>query len=192
MKSILSIARGFLPWILFAVLAGPTLSRLSLSLEVAFGASIVFGFRELRKGFILIWGSLIFFGVCIVAVALLKNIWFAENMSILANGALAVITWTSIAVGKPFVLQYAHEKASPDQWDTPLFHRICRDISTIWGLIFTISAILNIFTPHCETIALIYPVWMAVSMVFGMFFNGWYPKFVKGRLQKGQVEANPG
>ncbi len=181
MKSILNTIRGFLPWILFAVLAGTTLSGLTIALAVSFGISIIFGYRELRKGFILTWGSLIFFGVCIVAVGFFKIIWFAENMSILANGALAVITWTSIAARKPFALQYAHEKVSPELWNTPLFYRICRDISAVWGLIFTVSTALNIYKPYEETIALIYPVWSVVSIVFGVFFNGWYPRFVRGR-----------
>ncbi len=61
MKDLLKILLGFLPWILFGILAGPSLTRLEIALAVSLLASLALGFKQLRQGFFLTWGSLLFF-----------------------------------------------------------------------------------------------------------------------------------
>ena len=61
MKDMLKILLGFLPWILFGIMAGPSLTRLEMALAVSLAATVALGFKQLRKGFFLTWGSLLFF-----------------------------------------------------------------------------------------------------------------------------------
>ena len=51
------------------------------------------GYKQLAKGFILTWGSLLFFGVLLVLVVLWRNLWVINNLDILSQGTLAAITW---------------------------------------------------------------------------------------------------
>jgi carotenoid cleavage dioxygenase len=74
-KDLLKILLGFLPWILFGVLAGPSLIRLEIALAVALLSGLALGFQQLRKGFFLTWGSLLFFLLSFILVAFLKNLW---------------------------------------------------------------------------------------------------------------------
>ena len=119
MKQLFSILLGFLPWIVFGVISGPSLWRLNAAIIVALALVLVMGYKQLAKGFILTWGSLLFFGVLLVMVVLWRNLWVINNLDILAQGTLAVIAWLSIFLGKPFVLQYARETVPPERQASP-------------------------------------------------------------------------
>ena len=113
MKQLFSILLGFLPWIAFGVIAGPSLWRLNAAIIVALALVPIMGYKQLAKGFILTWGTLLFFGVNLVMVVLLRNLWVINNLDILSQGSLAAIAWFSIFLGKPFVLDYARESSAP-------------------------------------------------------------------------------
>ena len=124
---------GFSPWIVFGIVAGPSLWQLNAAIIAALALVPLTGYKQLAKGFILTWGSLIFFGVLLVLVVLLRNLWVIDNLDILTKGAMAAIAWSSIFLGKPFVLQYARETVPPERQATPVFYRSCRTLSVIWG-----------------------------------------------------------
>ena len=84
-----------MPWLLFLFVAGHTLAGLERAIWLCFFASLVFGFDELRRGFILQWGSLFFFGACLVLVNWQQNIWVATHMTLIANSALTAIMSSS-------------------------------------------------------------------------------------------------
>jgi carotenoid cleavage dioxygenase len=133
MKDLLKILLGFLPWILFGIMAGPPLTRLEMALAIALATTLALGVKQLRKGFFLSWGSLLFFLVSFILVAFLKNLWVVENMDLLARGSLAVIAWGSIIAGQPFSLQYARESVPEAYWHTPEFIRTGYFISICLG-----------------------------------------------------------
>ena len=116
----LKILLGFLPWILFGILAGPSLTRLEVALAVALAATLVLGFKQLRKGFFLTWGTLLFFFLSFILVALLKNLWISAHGPA-GPATLAAIAWGSIIAGQPFTLQYARESVPEAYWHTPEF-----------------------------------------------------------------------
>jgi hypothetical protein len=104
LKDLVTLVLGFMPWLLFLFLAGHTLASLEIAILISVGASLVFGFGELRRGYILQWGTLTFFVAAAVLVNAMKVIWVATHMDLIANGAIASIMWLSIAVGQPFAL----------------------------------------------------------------------------------------
>ena len=53
MKEILSILLGFLPWIAFGAIAGPSLFRLNAAIIAGLALVLVMGYKQLAKGFIL-------------------------------------------------------------------------------------------------------------------------------------------
>jgi len=123
MKQIFAILLGFMPWIVFAAVSGPSLFRLNAAIIAALILVLCMGFKQLAKGFVLTWGSLLFFGVILVMVVLFRNLWFIRNLEILSQGTLAAIAWLSICLGKPFVLQYALETVPPERQASPFFTR---------------------------------------------------------------------
>ena len=107
LKELINFLLGFMPWLLFLFFSGRTFASVERSIILGLLASLIFGFKELRRGFLLQWGTLIFFIFCVIAVDLIKSVWVAKSMGIISNGCLAGLIWGTIFVGKPFTLQYA-------------------------------------------------------------------------------------
>ena len=193
MKEIMSILLGFLPWIVFGAVSGPSLWRLNAAIIVALALVPVMGYKQLAKGFILTWGSLLFFGANLVLVVLCRNLWVINNLDILAKGALAAIAWLSIFMGKPFVLQYARETVPPERQASQVFYRTCRDLAVIWGVVFLIATGMSV--------AKSYGWWaggmgyQAVSLgliALGLGLNHWYPQYVRRRANPSVNPHQPG
>ncbi len=189
MKQTISIIIGFLPWIVFGVVAGPSLWRLNAAIIAALALVLVLGYKQLAKGFILTWGSLLFFGIILVMVVLCRNLWVINNLDILSQGALAAIAWLSIFIGKPFVLQYARETVPPERQALPTFYSTCRTLAVIWGVIFLIGTGMTVAKSYG---------WLAGGMGYqavslgliglGLGLNHWYPQYVRSW---GKLYFNP-
>ncbi|MGO9736179.1 MAG: hypothetical protein ACLPVO_01950 [Desulfomonilaceae bacterium] len=193
MREILSILLGFLPWIVFGAISGPSLFRLKAAIIAALALVLVMGYKQLSKGFILTWGSLFFFSFNLVMVALFENLWVIKNLDILTNGSLAAIACLSIFLGKPFVLQYARETVPPERQASPIFYRNCWTLSLMWMVVFLIATGMS----GAKT----YGWWeggigyQAVSLGLigsGLWLNHWYPQYVHRRAKTGVDPDRPG
>jgi len=143
-KETLLLLLGFLPWILFLFLSGHSLASLERAIIICLIATLVFGFNNIRKGFILQWGTLLFFVFCFVSLNLLRIVWVALYMNILANGTLASIMWSSVLAGKPFTLQYAREHLPKEKWNDPKLIRSCQFITIIWGILMLLACAVSV------------------------------------------------
>ncbi len=180
MKEIFSILLGFLPWIVFGVISGPSLWRLNSAIIVALPLVPILGYKQLAKGFILTWGSLLFFGILLLMVVLFRNLWVINNLDILAKGTLAAIAWLSIFLGRPFVLQYARETVPPERQASPVFYRTCRTLAVVWGVVFLLATGMSLG----KTLG-----WWAAGLGYqavswgligsGLWLNHWYPRYVR-------------
>jgi hypothetical protein len=180
MKEMLKILLGFLPWILFGLLAGPSLLSLELALAVALLATLALGFRQLRKGFFLTWGTLLFFLLTFILVVFLKNLWVMSHLDPLTRGTLAVIAWGSIFAGQPFTLQYARENVAEAYWRTPEFIRTNYFISMVWGFIFLISLAASLSRSYLnEAGSWLYHLLATGTMFLGIIFTQWYVSRVR-------------
>ncbi len=186
MSEILSILLGFLPWIVFGALSGPSLFRLKAAIVVALALVLVMGYKQLAKGFILTWGSLVFFAFNLLAVVLFENLWVIKNLDILTHGTLAAIACVSILVGNPFVLQYARETVPPERQASPVFYRICWTLSLIWMLVFAVTTGMSVAKTYGwweDGIA-----YQSVSLGLiglGLGLNHWYPQYMRGKTTIG-------
>ena len=184
MKDLLKILLGFLPWILFGIIAGPSLARLETALAVALAVTLALGLQQLRKGFFLTWGSLLFFLLAFILVGFLKNLWVVSHMDLLARATLAVIAWGSIIAGQPFTLQYARESVPEAYWHTPEFIHAGYFISIVWGIIFLIALGASLFRPYLDRMTgWLYPLLATGSMFLGIIFTQWYVHRVRRARQ---------
>jgi hypothetical protein len=107
--SFLKLLLGFAPWLSFLIIAQGSLLRLKIGLIVALALSFVMGVAKLHRGLIL-WVGLAFFSSATIAVVGFNNLWVAKYMGILANGALALGTWLTLVLKRPFTLDYAKQQ----------------------------------------------------------------------------------
>ena len=144
LKELGGLVLGFLPWLLFLFLSGNTLGSLERAVIISLAASVLFGYQELKQGFILTWGTLVFFSFCAISINLLHVLWVAMYMDLLSNSALAFVMWLTLAMGKPFVLQYARKGLPVERWNEPRFIHGCRQMTIVWASLMSLSVVLSI------------------------------------------------
>lgn len=177
MRELVKLVIGFLPWIAFGLLAGPSILRLELAMGACLGLSLVIGFKELKKGFILTWGTVIFFAFGLFMVIGEDNMWFVNHLSVLVPATLAAIAWVSLLVGKPFVLQYARESADPSIWEKPGFIAVCRHLTLVWGTLFVFSTLVALAKYlHLGGPGWLYSVLSTGPTLCGVAYTEWYKK----------------
>ena len=169
LKELVKFLLGFMPWLLFLFLSGHTLVSLERSILISLLASVLFSLKELRKGFILQWGTLFFFIACTLTVNFLRLMFVVKNMAIISNGFFACLIWGTILIGKPFTLQYAKVDLPKEQWDDPALIRSCRFIAIVWALLLTFSALVAYFKVLNPTL---YPEWIYFLISMGVMLGG--------------------
>ncbi len=176
---------SFAPWLLFALIAGNTMSRLVTAIFICTVLTVLLGYKQLRKRYLLTWGTLLFFVFCLIAVGLMKNVWVATNMNALSYGALAVITWGSILLGMPFTMQYAKEEVDRSLWDSPAFIHSNRLITAVWGVLFLANLAISIYRhEHSGMNEMIFIAAGWLVMLGGVAFTTAYSSWAhKKRLQ---------
>jgi hypothetical protein len=189
LKELGSLVLGFLPWMLFLFLSGTSLSSLERAIVISLIACPVFGFRELKQGFILQWGTLLFFCGCAILVNLFKVFWVAKYMDLLSNSALAGVMWLTLLLGKPFVLQYARRDLPKEKWNEPAFIRGCLQLTIVWASLMTLSVLLSVIR---RTPLLDWPGWAwfglsNVIIVSGLAYTTVFKR--QKRLQRAHASA---
>ncbi len=98
------------------------------------------------------------------------------------DAGLLAIVLASMAVRRPFTLQYAREQVPPDLWERPEFIRTNYVITAAWALAFLVmvAAELALLTMpamprRVGVIAII------LALVGAIKFTGWYPERAKTR-----------
>ncbi len=188
--SFFKLLLAFAPWLSFLIIARDSLFRLKLGLIVALVLSVIMGVARLHRGVIL-WAGLLFFTSATMAVVLLNDVWTAKYMGIFANATLAVSSWMTIALKKPFSLDYAREHTDPSLWDNPLFIRTNVIITSAWALVFTVNAVLtwgkieHFFLPRWG-----YEVVTHAFLIGAAAFTTWYPRYVRNRRNSEEMEVS--
>ena len=181
LTDILKFTLGFMPWILLLFISGHTLVSLDRAIIICLFTSVIFGYDALRKGFILQWGTLVYFSICAVMINLLGNMFFIMNMGILSNGFLASIIWLTIFTGKPFTLQYARDRLPKERWNDPGLIRDCRYIALVWGFLVTFSTLaagFQMFNPGLFSDEIYLDV-NILTIAGGILFTQLYNKKIK-------------
>lgn len=120
--------------------------------------------------------------------------WLFKNYNIVTTWALfGVVTWVTLLIGFPFTIQYAREQAPPEIWDHPLFMRLNVILSVVFGLMFTVNALLGILalmTGRLLVLGLAIPLVLLVSAIV---FSSVYPKRYTARVasQWNAAQATP-
>lgn len=139
-----NIFRSFIPWILFFSFVGHTQSSIETATVIALISHVLVNRKALQHGFILDIGALCFFVFFILNLFLFKLSVITNNGYLIANAALAIITWISLLIKKPFTLQYARLEVSYEISETKLFIVINYLLTTLWSVILTLMIIPNI------------------------------------------------
>ena len=134
----MGILLGFAPFIVFALLAGISVS---LALWVAFAAAFVITIRDfvqsptlrlLDAGSIVLFGMLALFTGFIVPSLSIQAVRFIVEVSFLA------ILLISLLLKRPVTFEYSHDHLPDEVWKTPRFLRANYTLTGVWALGFAL------------------------------------------------------
>ncbi|MHC1563334.1 DUF3159 domain-containing protein [Actinomycetospora sp. C-140] len=185
-----SIFLGFVPWIVFSVVAGPStwewaaLAALACSLILA-----VPDWRRSRSISILDAAALVFFAVLFVLSLVLDRAALQpieDRAQLLSSVVIALVALGSLAVGRPFTEFYAKKQAPPEVWNTPTFKQVNRVLTGLWGVVFVINALcdaaVGYWGANPDVFNWVVPI---VAIVVAVKITAWYPEHVRSRLHAG-------
>ncbi|WP_219517641.1 hypothetical protein [Nonomuraea ceibae] len=176
---------GFLPWILYAVIATGDEWRWGAITGLVIALVLIVVDRRAGKAWdeMVIESSAAIFFACLTALSLLRpHSPLTPYGPALVNVWLAGTAWGSLAIRRPFTLGIARTMASEAVWKSPRFYRVNVVITTAWAVAFTVAAIcltLVLFvSPHATALVVAIKV---LSFVLPAAFTSWYPKRVAAR-----------
>ena len=152
----------------------------------AFVVSVLLCMRARRRGEsvkILEIGSVVLFGLLVAYTLLAAPRWTVATVRLAVDGGLLTIVLVSLAIGRPFTLQYARERVPEPVWALPVFYTTNRLITTVWAGAFAVLVAADAAAEYVEAI----PIWMdvAVSVVAfaaAVWFSRRYPAVVQRRF----------
>jgi hypothetical protein len=173
------ILLAFMPFIAFAVvdtLAG-SLAGLGAGAIVSLSLLAHTTLIERKRAKILEVGTaLLFVGLALYAIAA-KPPWTIAGVRLRVDAGLLAIVLASLAIGRPFTLQYARERVAPELQDSPAFRRTNVVITSVWALAFAVIVAADALfafapaTPRAVGIAA-----TVVALVGAFKFTAWYPE----------------
>jgi hypothetical protein len=128
-------------------------------------------------------GSLVLFGVLTLYTIVAHPAWSIAGVSLAVNCGLTAIVLISLAIGRPFTLQYAREQTPREFWNHPVFLRTNMVITAVWAVYFVISCLCNAAAIGVPSI----PVWLETVVSIGaligaIYFSSWYPARVRRNI----------
>lgn len=166
----MGILLGFLPFLAFAVLSGPFGTTAALLAGALTAAGLVLrGWRAGAAPKILEVGTLILFSVLATVTALMHRDLPLMGVRLAVDLGLLAIILASLALRRPFTLQYAREQVPAEHWGSPVFLRTNMVISAGWAvailvMILAEAVVLLLGLPqHLATIVIVAALLGAVA-----------------------------
>jgi len=176
---------GFAPWIIFAVVAGP--SSWMYAALTALICSLVLAVPEWRRNHavsVLNIAGIVFFAVLVVLALVLDRgaLQAVEaRAQLISSVVIALVALGSLAVGRPFTEYYAKQSTPREYWESPPFKRINRVLTLVWAAVFVFNALCDLLVAtsgaSSDLLNWVLPV---VAIVAAVKFSEWYPDHVQG------------
>ncbi len=175
---------GFAPWVALSLVSGP--DRLVLAAAVSGGLAVILfaagAVARLRPKVLDLCAIAFFGGLTVVAATAGAGTirWLETWAQELANLAIAVVALASLAVRRPFTIQYAKETTEPELWSTPIFLRINDAITAVWAgalvLIAAVGAVGDgvLHQPDNTWTNWVLPI---ALVILAVKFTDWYPDY---------------
>ncbi|PPQ33645.1 hypothetical protein [Rhodopila globiformis] len=175
---------AFAPFILFTVLdalAGP-LPGLAAGTLVAAALLLRDAVTAGRTPKILDIGSALLFGGLALYTVLAGADWPDAAVPLCVDAGLLVVVLASLALGRPFTLQYAQEQVSESLRHHPILIRANVVVTRAWAVAFAVMALAEVALPALPTLPPLAGIGVTVlALAAAVAFTLWYPQRVTAR-----------
>jgi hypothetical protein len=179
---------GFTPYVAFFVVLRVGTVEAAMWAAFAVAALVaLYGRWRGRSAKILEVGAITLFGLLALFTAVSHWEWTLTAVRLAVDLGLLAIVLVSIAIGRPFTMQYARERIAEQHWQTPLFLAINRRITWVWAAVFAV-----LVAAHVATVFFSVPAWIdgvvtVAAFVYAIAFTTRYPE--KARKAAGLQRA---
>lgn len=182
---------ALLPWLIFFAFADGTSVGLSFSSVGALIFLFAFNWRAIRKFFSFAWISLVFFLIMFAVHHFDSKFILVRYNLFVATLVLAVFSFVSLMLHRPFTLSYAKIQAPKVFWNHPVFIRVNYWLTLVWGLVFLFYAVLALLF----NLGFGAKLWMleilpTASLIFAIVFMMVFPDIYKNKFIKKGMVAN--
>jgi hypothetical protein len=174
----MGILLAFMPFVVFAVidrLVGPTAGLIA-------GAATSLGLlardwaSSERQPKVLEIGTVILFGGLALYALLAGPTWSIIGVRLRVDAGLLLIVLVSIALRRPFTLQYAREQVAREFWDSAAFIRANYTITAVWAVAFVVLVIADLVLLYVPSLPKSIGIIATVLALYGAVkFTAWYP-----------------
>jgi hypothetical protein len=175
---------GFAPYIAFYVAISLVTVETTLWIAAAVALAVTgWNWRRAGSPKILEIGSVVVFAAIAAFTAVSHRHWTLIGVRLAVDCGLLAIVVFSLAIDRPFTLQYARERAPAEVWGTPLFLSVNRRITWVWAAAFAAMVAAHaavVFVPGT-------PGWVdtavtIAALVGALQFTARYPQAVRRRV----------
>jgi len=173
----MNILLGFLPYIAFFLLT--RFVSVEFGLWAALAVAVANAGRDwARSGSLKVLeiGTVALFAALAAFTAAAHWPWTLMGVRLAVDCGLLAVVLVSLAIGRPFSLQYARERTPEALWGLPIFMAINRRITWVWAGAFAV-----LVASHAALVvdpAL--PLWLDIALTVAALaaalrFTAWYP-----------------
>jgi hypothetical protein len=180
----MGILLAFAPFVVFAVVANLVGGTAGLLAGCATSAALLVRDRLKSGGEpkVLELGTTILFAGLALYAVIGDPAWSIFDVRLRVDVGLLAIVLASMAIRRPFTLQYAREKVAPEHWGNPGFVRTNYVITAAWALAFVIlvaADVILVYVPSLPPRAGIAAT--VLALVGAVKFTEWYPARVRAQ-----------
>ena len=178
----MNILLAFVPFIAFAIIdriTGPTAGLVAAAI-ISAALLLRDWVTPGRAPKFLEIGTLLLFGGLALYTVLEEPSWSVIGVRLCVDAGLLIIVLASMAVGRPFTLQYAREQVALEFWNSPQFIRTNYIITGIRALAFLVMVIAEfalLYVPNLPRRVGIIAI--VLALVGAVKFTSWYPEHVQ-------------
>lgn len=111
--------------------------------------------------------------------------WSKHWSGLIVNMALLGLILITIAIGKPFTMDFAKEKVKEDLWESPVFRSISYTITYVWALQFALDILFGFLyvyvAPDNEALHIAPNL---VVLFLALYFTKKYPEYARAQRMK--------
>jgi hypothetical protein len=116
-------------------------------------------------------------------ITLVDSGWNASPVKLTVDACVLAISLLSLAIRRPFTLQYAREVVDADTAALPGFVRANYVITWAWAAAFLLMVMANLLLIYLPDL----PLWSGLAIAFAarntaIYFTRWYPEYRQTKL----------
>ena len=172
---------GLSPFIIYVAMAR------FFSVEAAMWSALGLAFVAIARGQsqgrswkVLEIGSFILFALLAAWTLAFHPDWTIGGQRLVVDLGLFAIVAASLAISRPFTLQYARERVPAERWTQPRFIHGNRILSGCWAAVFAALSLLDLANERGWLTLTPFSVLTIIVIAAGFAFTFWYPRRLAG------------